>query len=185
MLILWSSATNMLSVFRYSMSESFAKLADERKLNLSKLAMWVFHLFSTCEYKGKFSAITSIFQCCEQFCYFHIFQCIAIGKPLDETERKFYENTVHTLPRPLADYLSRYWGVIYLPQERNSFLVLEDVTSQFSRPSILDLKIGSLREYSEDMDKGRVAEKVQKSLQRTTHKMGIRVAGIKVRACDG
>eukprot|EP00116_Pleurobrachia_bachei_P010691 sb/3470953/ len=46
-------------------------------------------------------------------------------------------STVHTLPRPLADFLSRYWGVISLPEEHNSYLVLEDITSHFRAGSLM------------------------------------------------
>ena len=124
------------------------------------------------------------------------FQDAAIGKPLNDTERRFYETAAQNLPRPLHEFIPQYRGVVFIhdgkirrtdkegaQKEKKKdacYLVLEDITFKFSRPSILDLKMGT-RQYSDTMNSDKIARKKQRTLDTTSHTMGLRLAAVKVK----
>jgi len=60
------------------------------------------------------------------------------------------------------------------------YIKLEDLTMPFSRPNILDLKIGS-RVYGVGDDPDKVKRKIQKSAKTTSKSLGLRLCGMQVR----
>lgn len=115
----------------------------------------------------------------------------SIGKPLNKTEHHFYETAVKSLPCNLLDYIPCYRGVVEIKngkpatledklriKRKGCYIVLEDVTSSFKKPSIMDLKMGT-RQYSDTMPREKIARKKQRSLITTSNELGVRVAGIR------
>lgn len=116
----------------------------------------------------------------------------SIGKPLNKAEYHFYENDVKTLPDILLDYIPCYKGAIEISngkpkafEDENKikartgcYIVLEDITWNFRKPSIMDLKMGT-RQYSDKMPPAKIFRKKQRSLDTTSNDLGLRVAGIR------
>jgi len=121
-----------------------------------------------------------------------------IGKPLNKTELDFYE----TVPKLLQGFIPCYKGTIRITKEgvtkftpcnkllrmrkpsgepckkAEDYIVLEDITHSFNKPTILDLKMGT-RQYSDGMNSSKIARKKQRSLDTTSDGMGMRIAGIR------
>lgn len=114
----------------------------------------------------------------------------SIGKPLNKTEYEFYETAVKSLPCNLQDYIPCYRGVVEIKngkpatlqrlrtKRKGCYIVLEDVTSTFKKPSIMDLKMGT-RQFSDTMPPEKIARKKKRSLMTTSNELGVRVAGIR------
>ncbi|XP_063693597.1 inositol hexakisphosphate kinase 3-like [Bolinopsis microptera] len=115
----------------------------------------------------------------------------SIGKPLNKTEHHFYETAVKSLPCNLLDYIPCYRGVVEIKngkpatlgdklrlKRKGCYIVLEDVTSRFKKPSIMDLKMGT-RQFSDTMSPEKIARKKNRSLATTSNELGVRVAGIR------
>jgi len=115
----------------------------------------------------------------------------SIGKPLNETEHEFYETAAETLPDILLSYIPCYKGVVEIENGKTKclehklkirpkglYIVLEDITSKFKKPSIMDLKMGT-RQYSDTMNSDKIGRKKIRSLSTTSHNLGLRVAAIR------
>lgn len=115
----------------------------------------------------------------------------SIGKPLNETEHEFYETAAETLPDILLGYIPYYKGVVEIKngktrcmerklksRPKGLYIVLEDITSTFKKPSIMDLKMGT-RQYSDTMHPDKIGRKKHRSVTTTSHQLGLRVAAIR------
>lgn len=65
------------------------------------------------------------------------------------------------------------------PQQVYNCIVLEDLTSKFNKPCVLDLKMGT-RTYSDSAPERKVRRAMEKAARTTTSSLGLRMCGLKV-----
>ena len=99
---------------------------------------------------------------------YHNFVC----KTFSQREDNFY----HSLPAELRRFCPRYGGTITLPPASSRYLVLENLTQEFVKPCVLDLKMGT-RMYSDTAAAAKVASQKRKSVRTTSASLGVRFCG--------
>lgn len=102
-----------------------------------------------------------------------------------ENEAKFYES--FSLNKEVPDHIHRYFPVYHgtqLVEASNGsgklpHMVLEDVVSGYSNPSVMDVKIGS-RTWYPDVSEVYFKKCIKKDRKTTTVSLGFRVSGFKI-----
>ena len=97
---------------------------------------------------------------------YHQFVC----KTLSEREHYFYQ----VIPPSLRLIVPKYGGS--LENENGKFLVLENLTQGFMKPSVLDLKIGT-RMYSDFATESKMISQRRKCSKTTSRTVGLRFCG--------
>lgn len=107
------------------------------------------------------------------------------GDARGENEAKFYESfsTNKNVPDHIHRYVPVYHGTLLVEASNGSgklpHLVLEDVVSGYSNPSVMDVKIGS-RTWYPDVSEDYFKKCIKKDRATTTVSLGFRVSGFKV-----
>ncbi|XP_010443998.1 PREDICTED: inositol polyphosphate multikinase beta-like [Camelina sativa] len=107
------------------------------------------------------------------------------GDSRGEHEAKFYES--FTSNKMVPDHIHRYFPVYHGTQLVEAsdgsgkllHLVLDDVVSGYSNPSVMDVKIGS-RTWYPDVSEGYFKKCIKKDRETTTVSLGFRVSGFKI-----
>ena len=60
------------------------------------------------------------------------------------------------------------------------YMILENLTSKFTSPSVLDLKVGT-RQHGDDSTPSKVAKHMHSCAMSTSSSLGVRMAGLQVR----
>ncbi|ESQ31763.1 hypothetical protein EUTSA_v10004707mg [Eutrema salsugineum] len=102
-----------------------------------------------------------------------------------ENEAKFYES--FSANKNVPDHIHRYFPVYHGTQlveasdgsGKLPHMVLEDVVSEYSNPSIMDVKIGS-RTWYPDVSEEYFKKCIKKDRETTTVSLGFRVSGFKI-----
>lgn len=97
---------------------------------------------------------------------YHKFVC----KSFNEREHDFYQN----IPQDLRHVVPRYGGT--LNSENGKFLVMENLTKDFLKPSVMDLKMGT-RMYSDFASESKMISQRRKSSRTTSSSLGMRFCG--------
>jgi len=109
-----------------------------------------------------------------------------VCKPLNERELQFYQN----IPQSLVDHVPAFQGTLLLGSEEHvgnrreapstsqsrKYLVLENLTKDFNKPCILDLKMGT-RMYGDFASDSKRKSQRKKSKKSTSAKLGVRFCG--------
>jgi len=114
-----------------------------------------------------------------------------VCKPLNERELQFYQN----IPQTLADHVPAFQGTLLVGSEEHGgnrretissssssnlqtrkYLVLENLTKDFKKPCILDLKMGT-RMYGDFASDSKRKSQRKKSKTSTSAKLGVRFCG--------
>jgi len=99
-----------------------------------------------------------------------------IMKKVSKNEFGFYSEILKNFPQ-VKPYLPGFYGTE--ARDGNNYVVLEDLTSPYKRPCILDVKIG-LTSVGEDADPQKAEAMKKKDMATTTHTLGIRITAMKV-----
>jgi len=97
-------------------------------------------------------------------------------KPVSKNEAIFYETFYKKFPK-LQQYCPRFYGTEQ--KEDKMYAVLEDLTAQFKKPCIMDIKIGT-SSVGEDASEEKKASMKAKDDATTTTTLGIRLSGFRV-----
>lgn len=111
-----------------------------------------------------------------------------VCKPLNERELQFYQN----IPKSLADHVPAFQGTLVVGNEESSghrreatsssnmssrkYIVLENLTKDFNKPCVLDLKMGT-RMYGDFATDSKRKSQRKKSTKSTSAKLGVRFCG--------
>jgi len=109
-----------------------------------------------------------------------------VCKPLNERELQFYQN----IPPSLVDHVPTFQGTLVVGTEEHGgnrreaqstsqtrkYLVLENLTKDFNKPCILDLKMGT-RMYGDFASDSKRKSQRKKSKKSTSAKLGVRFCG--------
>jgi len=111
-----------------------------------------------------------------------------VCKPLNERELQFYQN----IPQILVEHIPRYQGTIVARNEETmgirreeassskssklEYLVLENLTKDFQKPCVLDLKMGT-RMYGDFASDAKRKSQRKKSKKSTSEILGVRFCG--------
>jgi inositol-hexakisphosphate kinase len=103
-----------------------------------------------------------------------------IAKKVGNNEFVFYTQTLQQHPD-----VKRFAPAFYGPQEKdgNKHIVLADLTAGFSKPCILDVKLG-VSSVGEDASPEKKASMEAKDRGTTTHSLGMRITAMKVYQTD-
>lgn len=93
-----------------------------------------------------------------------------VCKSFNEREHDFYQN----IPPELRLVVPRYGGT--LNSENEKFLVMENLTKDFRKPSVMDLKMGT-RMYSDFASETKIRSQRRKSSRTTSSSLGVRFCG--------
>ena len=99
----------------------------------------------------------------------------AIAKPVNHREGLAYPELLQT---PLKEFLPKFFGIFEI--ENISYLIIEDLTSGFNSPSILDIKIGT-RHYDLTANEKKINGLIEKAKDSTTPSLGIRLVDGKIK----
>lgn len=107
------------------------------------------------------------------------------GDSRGEHEAKFYES--FSSNKKIPDHIYRYFPIYHGTQlveasdgsGKLPHLVLEDVVSGYSNPSVMDVKIGS-RTWYPDVSEEYFKKCIKKDRETTTVSLGFRVSGLKI-----
>jgi hypothetical protein len=99
-----------------------------------------------------------------------------IMKKVAKNEFIFYSDTLKKFPQ-CKPYLPGFFGTE--ARDGNNYIVLEDLTSPYKKPCILDVKIG-LTSVGEDATPEKAEAMKKKDMGTTTHTLGIRITAMKV-----
>jgi len=95
-----------------------------------------------------------------------------ICKPLNSREATFYEQ----IPDLLRDFVPAFHGVAADQQHGSEYLMLGNLTAGYSKPCVLDLKVGT-RMYGDFASQEKRKSQENKSQATTSGKLGLRVCG--------
>jgi len=110
-----------------------------------------------------------------------------VCKPLNDREVNFYQNT----PKNLLQHVPKYLGTVQIQQQQleedtncrldsltpaSEYIVLENLTIEYNKPCILDLKMGT-RHYGDFASEAKRKSQKKKSKKTTSGKLGIRFCG--------
>lgn len=101
-----------------------------------------------------------------------------ICKPLNRRELTFYQQ----LPEKLRGFVPNFQGVITVdnlkggPSGTHQYLMLENLTTGYRKPCVLDLKVGT-RMYGDFASQEKIRSQQTKSQETTSGKLGLRVCG--------
>lgn len=93
-----------------------------------------------------------------------------VCKSFNQREQDFYQN----IPPDLRLVVPRYGGT--LNSENGKFLVMENLTKDFLKPSVMDLKMGT-RMYSDFASESKMLSQKRKSSRTTSSSLGVRFCG--------
>lgn len=98
----------------------------------------------------------------------------------DETNSTYTQT--HKQTNKLTNTLAHicFKSIIFLSNINSGFILLENVTSRFKRPCVLDLKIGS-RQHGDEANPAKVELQMRKCQQTTSGSIGARLCGMMVR----
>jgi len=97
-------------------------------------------------------------------------------KPVSQNEVNFYEGFYKQFPR-LQQFCPQFYGTER--REGKIYIVLEDLTSPFQKPCIMDIKMGT-SSVGEDANPEKKASMKAKDEATTTSSLGIRLSGFRV-----
>jgi len=100
----------------------------------------------------------------------------SICKPLNNREARFYQQVLVQLPELLRDFLPSFQGIAVDSRQGIKYLILENLTSGFNKPCVLDLKVGT-RMYGDFATQEKRLSQESKSQATTSGKLGLRVCG--------
>jgi len=106
---------------------------------------------------------------------FHKLDEKKIMKHGGEAETLFYSE-IHLYPK-LQEFAPAFHGFHELDGKK--YIVIEDATAGFSKPCILDIKIGK-QSFGEDADESKKANMAAKDAKSTTGTLGARITAVKV-----
>ncbi|CAN8264743.1 unnamed protein product [Cochlearia groenlandica] len=107
------------------------------------------------------------------------------GDARGENEAKFYDSfsSNNKVPDHIRRYFPIYHGIELVQASNGSgklpHIVLEDVVSGYSKPSVMDVKIGS-RTWYPDASQEYFSKCIKKDRETTTVSLGFRVSGFRV-----
>eukprot|EP01112_Ceratiomyxa_fruticulosa_P021184 TRINITY_DN738_c0_g1_i1.p1 TRINITY_DN738_c0_g1~~TRINITY_DN738_c0_g1_i1.p1 ORF type:complete len:247 (-),score=33.81 TRINITY_DN738_c0_g1_i1:119-859(-) len=94
-------------------------------------------------------------------------------KPLRKTEHDFYESLIH---KPeFSRFTPQYYGV--KQDGEKHYIILEDLTHGYQRPSVMDIKVGTLH-YLESYTPEKKAICIEKCRKSTSSTLGFRICGM-------
>ena len=93
-----------------------------------------------------------------------------VCKSFNEREHDFYQN----IPPELRLVVPRYGGT--LDSDTGKCLVMENLTQDFLKPSVMDLKMGT-RMYSDTASESKMLSQRRKSSRTTSSSLGVRFCG--------
>lgn len=96
----------------------------------------------------------------------------SICKPLNKREARFYRQ----LPELLRDFVPSFQGIALDSRHGSQYLMLENLTCGYSKPCVLDLKVGT-RMYGDFASQEKRRSQETKSQETTSGKLGLRVCG--------
>jgi len=99
-----------------------------------------------------------------------------IMKKVSKNEFTFYGTTLQKHPT-VKPFVPQYFGTE--AKDGNNYVVMQDLTSSFKKPCILDVKIG-LTSVGEDATPEKKEAMLKKDMETTTHTLGIRITAMKV-----
>jgi len=97
-------------------------------------------------------------------------------KPVAANEISFYEGFYKQFPN-MHPHLPIYYG--HEKRDDKTYIILEDLTSKFKKPCIMDIKMGT-SSVGEDATPEKKASMGAKDAKTTTTKIGIRLSGLRV-----
>jgi len=103
-----------------------------------------------------------------------------IMKRVGKNEFQFYSKTLSQYPT-VSEYLPKFFGTETI--EQNEYITIEDLTSVYNTPCILDIKIG-ISSVGEDASPEKKESMGKKDSQTTTVKLGLRITAMKVYQVD-
>lgn len=110
---------------------------------------------------------------------------LAADKSEEEWNRKQFERT--SVHRPSVGHALNPWVLRchreslsgLTPGAIQNFILLENLTSRFKQPCVLDLKVGT-RQYGDSASPAKVRSKMMKVATTTSGKLGLRLGGMQV-----
>jgi len=102
-----------------------------------------------------------------------------ISKKVGKCEAKFYSDTLHKTPG-LIEFCPSFYGLSKDDEnEEEICVIMEDLCRGFSKPCILDLKVG-LTSAGEDASGKKLEDMLKKDSMSTTVTLGLRFTGMRV-----
>eukprot|EP01121_Diplochlamys_sp_Union-15-3_P020724 TRINITY_DN8159_c0_g1_i1.p1 TRINITY_DN8159_c0_g1~~TRINITY_DN8159_c0_g1_i1.p1 ORF type:complete len:264 (+),score=26.40 TRINITY_DN8159_c0_g1_i1:30-794(+) len=100
-----------------------------------------------------------------------------VYKLLQLSERIFYDRVKNENLYPgLSPFIPKYFGVQRYQQK--DYIVLEDLSHQYTKPCLLDIKVGT-RTWSPQVSEKKKQRVIQRDLVTTTSTLGLRYCGSK------
>ncbi|KAF7684452.1 Inositol hexakisphosphate kinase 3 [Astathelohania contejeani] len=103
-----------------------------------------------------------------------------VAKPYNEIEEYFYK--YFSKITILSQFIIPFYGTIRVDTSDGTqldYIILEDLTSKFSKPCILDLKMGT-RQYGINCSIEKRERKIKRCKETTSEKLGVRLCGLYV-----
>lgn len=102
-----------------------------------------------------------------------------IAKNYSLKEETFYKVAIKSFPNFIGKIIPRYYGVFQHPNPSKKYILIEDLLSEYTNPSIIDIKVGS-RTYDDEASKEKRENSIHKCLSTTSSSLFFRISGMKV-----